>query len=143
MQGQANMFVHYAKEKPPFAIQRYVGETERLYGVLDRRLEGRDFVAGAGQGRYSIADIAIFGWVNFGYMIVDLKQFPNVYQWAKRVGARPGVQKGLNVPGAPRMTIDGYEKKMEQDPEFRAKEEQTRELINKAKEQYGYVYKSP
>jgi glutathione S-transferase len=56
MQGQANHFLRYAKEKIAYPVQRYVGETERLYGVLNARLEGRDWVAGEGRGKYSIAD---------------------------------------------------------------------------------------
>jgi glutathione S-transferase len=55
-QGQANHFLRFAKEKIPYATQRYVGETERLYGVLDKRLSDRDWVAGPGRGKYSIAD---------------------------------------------------------------------------------------
>lgn len=58
MQGQANHFYRLAKERIPYPTQRYVGETERLYGILDARLNGRDFIAGPGKGVYSVADIA-------------------------------------------------------------------------------------
>ncbi|KAK3902566.1 hypothetical protein C8A05DRAFT_44045 [Staphylotrichum tortipilum] len=101
MQGQANHFLRAAPEKLGYAIQRYVGEAERLYGILDKRLEGREYVAGEGKGRYSIADISLVGWVNGSrFAGIDLGvQFPNVHAWLERVLARPAVQKGLAVPG--------------------------------------------
>lgn len=55
MQGQANHFYRYAPEKIPYGIDRYINETKRLYGVLDRRLQGRDFLVGDGKGKYSVA----------------------------------------------------------------------------------------
>ena len=61
MQGQANHFYRLAKERIPYPTQRYVGETERLYGVLDHQLKDRDYLVGPGKGKYSIADIANFG----------------------------------------------------------------------------------
>ncbi|VUC33624.1 unnamed protein product, partial [Clonostachys rosea] len=64
MQGQANHFVRYAPEKVPYGIQRYVGESERLYGILNTRLADRDFVVGPSRGKFSIADIALLGWVD-------------------------------------------------------------------------------
>jgi glutathione S-transferase len=67
-QGQANHFLRYAKEKIAYPVQRYVGETERLYGVLDKRLQDRDYVAGEGRGKYSIADST--------YSIASLAAYP-------------------------------------------------------------------
>lgn len=61
MQGQANHFYRLAPERIPYAKQRYVGETERLYGVLDKQLDGREYIVGPGKGKYSIADIASYG----------------------------------------------------------------------------------
>ena len=98
MQGQANHFYRLAKERIPYAIQRYVGESERLYGVLDKQLEGKDYIVG---NKYSIADMANFGWVNFAYFSgLDLKQYPNLYKWWERVNSRPAVQKGTSIPSA-------------------------------------------
>jgi glutathione S-transferase len=60
MQGQANHFYRLAKERIPYPTQRYVGEAERLYGILDKQLESREYLVGPGKGKYSIADIANF-----------------------------------------------------------------------------------
>lgn len=60
MQGQANHFFRLAKERIPYPTQRYVGETERLFGILDSHLADRDYLVGPGKGKYSIADIANF-----------------------------------------------------------------------------------
>lgn len=64
MQGQAIHFYRLAKERVPYPTQRYMGETERLYGILDNQLKDRDYLVGPGKGKYSIADIASFPWVN-------------------------------------------------------------------------------
>jgi GST-like protein len=93
--GQAHHFLHYNKGKAPYAEERFRTEAHRLYGVLDRRLEGRSFVA----DDYSIADIAIFPWIaRFEWQEVDLKAFPNVLRWYRAMAARPAVRKGYQVP---------------------------------------------
>ena len=93
--GQAHHFLRFNKGKAPYAEERYRNEARRLYGVLDKRLEGRDFVA----GDYSIADIAIWPWTSrFEWQEVDLAQFPNVTRWYRSIAARPAVQKGYHVP---------------------------------------------
>jgi GST-like protein len=93
--GQAHHFLHFNKGKAPYAEERYRNEARRLYGVLDKRLEGREFVA----GDYSIADIAIWPWTSrFAWQEVDLGQFPNVTRWYRAIAARPAVQKGYHVP---------------------------------------------
>jgi len=94
MLGQNHHFRTYAPEKIPYAIKRYEDETHRLYGVLDRRLQGRDYVA----DEYSIADMAIIGWTqNFAGQGIDLAEFPNVARWRERLLARPAVARGLAV----------------------------------------------
>jgi GST-like protein len=86
MLGQNHHFNIYAPEKVPYAIDRYVKETNRLYGVLDRRLAGRDFIA----GDYSVADMAAYPWiVPHEAQGQDLNDFPNVKRWFEAVGARP------------------------------------------------------
>ena len=94
MLGQNHHFRNYAPEKVPYAIQRYENEASRLYGVLDRRLSGHEFVA----GEYSIADMAIVGWAK-GHerQGVDLNDFPHVRRWLDAMLARPAVAKGLAV----------------------------------------------
>jgi GST-like protein len=90
MLGQNHHFSQYAPEKIPYAIQRYVKETERLYGVLDHRLADREFVA----GDYSIADMAAYPWiVPYERQGQNLDDFPNLQRWFKSIQARPAVQK--------------------------------------------------
>ncbi|WP_293880196.1 glutathione binding-like protein [Sphingomonas sp.] len=90
MAGQNGHFNVYAPEKVPYAIERYVNETKRLYGVLDKQLDGRDYVA----GDYSIADMAIYPWIvpheNHKQNLAD---HPHLKRWFDRVGARPAVLK--------------------------------------------------
>ncbi len=91
MAGQNHHFRNYAAEKLPYAIDRYVKETNRLYGVLDRRLADRPFLAGAA---YSIADMAAYpwtkGWEGQGQNIDD---FPNVKRWQEAIAARPATAR--------------------------------------------------
>jgi len=86
MAGQNHHFNRYAPEKIPYAINRYVNETGRLYAVLNKRLEGREFVA----GNYSIADIACYPWIT-GYEMQGqkLEDFPNLKRWFENIKQRP------------------------------------------------------
>jgi GST-like protein len=87
MAGQNHHFGVYAPEKIPYAINRYVNETNRLYGVLDRRLQGRTFVAGED---YSVADMAIYPWVYpWQRQQQNLDDFPNLKRWFYAVQTRP------------------------------------------------------
>jgi GST-like protein len=94
MAGQAHHFRLYAPEKVPYGIERYTKETTRLYGVLDKRLKGRSFIA----GDYSIADIAVYPWVlpweRQGQVLDD---FPNIKAWLARISARDGAQRGMST----------------------------------------------
>ncbi len=95
MLGQAHHFLHFNRGKAPYAEERYGKEAQRLYGVLDRRLADRDYLA----GEYSIADIATWPWASrFEWQGVDLTRFPNVRAWYERIASRPAVQKGYDVP---------------------------------------------
>ncbi|MGE5491395.1 MAG: glutathione binding-like protein, partial [Actinomycetota bacterium] len=90
MAGQNHHFAQYAPEPIPYAIDRYVKETARLYGVLDRQLAGREFVA----GDYSIADMAIYPWiVPWEKQRQDLNYFPSLKRWFEAMAARPAVQR--------------------------------------------------
>jgi GSH-dependent disulfide-bond oxidoreductase len=90
MAGQNHHFARYAPEKIPYAIDRYVKETNRLYGVLNRRLEGRDFIA----GNYSIADMAAYPWiVPHEAQGQDLADFPNLQRWFDAIRNRPATIK--------------------------------------------------
>ncbi|HEX6215429.1 MAG TPA: glutathione S-transferase N-terminal domain-containing protein, partial [Vicinamibacterales bacterium] len=91
MAGQNGHFNVYAPEKIPYAIDRYVKETARLYGVLDRQLAGRAFAAGDG---YTIADMAIYPWiVPHAAHRQDLAAFPELARWFAAVQARPATQR--------------------------------------------------
>jgi GST-like protein len=95
MQGQANVFYRYAPEKIPYAIDRYQRETRRLYEVLDRRLETVDYLAGF----YSVADIATYPWVAaHAWSGVSLAGLEHLQAWLQRVGERPAVRRGMDVP---------------------------------------------
>lgn len=105
MLGQNHHFAHYAPEKLPYAIERYVKETQRLYGVLERRLEGRDFIA----GDYSVADMAAYPWcLLWQRQGIVLAEFPNIARWLARIEARPAVQRayaiGKDLNTAPTVT---------------------------------------
>lgn len=86
MAGQNHHFNTYAQEKIPYAIDRYVRETGRLYGVLNKRLADRDFIA----GDYSIADMACYPWiVSHERQNQDLNDFPNLKRWFASIASRP------------------------------------------------------
>ena len=97
MLGQAHHFRRFAKEEVPYAVERYTNETRRLYGVLDKRLQEADYLAGEA---YSIADIATFPWAaRHEWHGIALEDFPAVKRWYDAIDARPAVQKGMAVPG--------------------------------------------
>lgn len=99
MLGQVHHFVRYNKGKSEYGEERYAKEARRLYGVLDRRLEGRDFIAGEGRGTHTIADMACWPWVSrFEWQEIDLADHPNVRDWYIRLAERPAVQRGYHVP---------------------------------------------
>ncbi|MGD8325998.1 MAG: glutathione binding-like protein, partial [Sphingomonadales bacterium] len=90
MLGQNHHFSSYAPEKIPYAINRYIKESERLYAVLNNRLRDRNFVA----ENYSIADMAIYPWaVSHERQSIDLNEFPHVKNWFERIKARPATIK--------------------------------------------------
>jgi GST-like protein len=94
MLGQAHHFRAYAPEKLPYAIDRYTKEAGRLYGVMDRQLADRAYLA----GDYSIADIAVFPWLrSWERQGVDLADYPNVKRWFDAIAARPAVERGVQV----------------------------------------------
>ena len=87
MLGQSHHFNKYAPERIKYAMERYTNEATRLYNVLDKRLEGREYVA----GDYSIADMAIFPWCRlYKRQGQDIENFPNVKRWFEHIAAPPG-----------------------------------------------------
>jgi len=94
MAGQAHHFRQYAPEKIEYGINRYTNEVNRLYGVMNKRLADRDYLA----GDYSIADMASIGWVrSYENQGQDLDDFPNLKRWFEAVLVRPAVQRGIEV----------------------------------------------
>ena len=95
MLGQAHHFRIYAPERVPYGIERYTNEAKRLYGVLDRRLAGRDWLAA---DEYSIADIATWPWIrSHESQGIALDDYPNVKRWFERIGRRAAVQRAIQV----------------------------------------------
>ena len=99
MMGQATVFNRYFDERLPSVIDRYVRESQRLFGVMDARLAKHEYLA----GDYSIADIACFPWVRgHDWAGVDMSGFANLQRWFDAIAARPAVQRGLLVPEPPK-----------------------------------------
>jgi GST-like protein len=95
MMGQANVFLRYFPEKIQPAIDRYQREVTRLFGILDQQLATHDYIA----GDYSIADMALWPWVSgYEWSGVSIAQFANLQRWLAKVGDRPAVQAGRDVP---------------------------------------------
>ena len=91
MAGQNHHFNTYALEKIPYAIDRYVRETARLYGVLNKRLDGRKYICG---DQYSIADMACYPWtVSYGAQGQKLEDFPNLQRWFEGIRDRPATAR--------------------------------------------------
>ena len=95
MLGQVHHFNHYAPLKIDYAIERYISEAMRLYGVLDNQLSKDEFVTGA---EYTIVDMAILPWTkNYMRQGIDLKNFPNIARWRKKLYERKAVQKAYEI----------------------------------------------
>lgn len=90
MLGQNHHFNHYAPEKIPYAIERYVKETARLYGVLNKRLKGRKFICG---DDYTIADMACYPWILPDRQGQNMADFPELARWHAAIKARPATTK--------------------------------------------------
>ncbi|KXT13066.1 hypothetical protein AC579_4917 [Pseudocercospora musae] len=104
-QGQVNHFTRAAPEKIPYAINRFRNETLRVFGVLEIQLSGKytgepkDYLAGNGKGKYSVADIKTWPWVKnwerSGFTQEEVKHFPHLLKWIDRIAERPAVQRGI------------------------------------------------
>jgi GSH-dependent disulfide-bond oxidoreductase len=95
MLGQAHHFRIYAPEKIPYAVDRYTNEAHRLYGVMDRRLAKSRYLGGKD---YSIADMAVFPWLrSWKNQGISWADFPHLKGWFDEIGARPAVQRGVEV----------------------------------------------
>src|ERR1700753_3482657 len=108
MAGQAFHFLNYSNEDLTYAKKRYSDEVHRLFGVMDKRLATRKYLAGA----YSIADMASWSWVLAGSRHVPLDEFPNLKAWRDRVGARPAVVRGNAVAAQEQKPISDEARKV-------------------------------
>ncbi|MCG8612700.1 MAG: glutathione S-transferase N-terminal domain-containing protein [Pseudomonadales bacterium] len=109
MMGQANVFYRYFPEKIQPAIDRYQHEVKRLFTVLDGHLQGRDYLV----EDYSIADIANYAWVRtFNWSGVPINDLDNLKKWLERIGERPAVQRGIEIPlrAKPEDVVKGAQK---------------------------------
>ena len=114
MAGQNHHFVQYAPEQIPYAIARYVNETNRLYGVIDHRLADREFVTGS---TYTIADMAVYPWiVPHERQKQDLNDFPSLKRWFEMIKARPA-------------TVRAYEKGKTVNTQPTVKDEEARKIL--------------
>jgi GST-like protein len=94
MAGQVNHFAHYAPEKLPYAIERYVKEVSRLYAVMDKQLASNEYLAGA----FSIADMASYPWTAiWERQQQKIEDFPNLKRWLDTMRERPGVKRAYEV----------------------------------------------
>jgi glutathione S-transferase/GST-like protein len=110
MQGQAHVFVRYAPEQIPYAIARYKEEVERLYRVLDTRLQDHEYLA----EDYSIADIATWPWVRIHFWAdVPIDDMPHLTRWKEAIRVRPAVDCGIQVPGQEQVDPDEARKWLE------------------------------
>ncbi|MEE8506863.1 MAG: glutathione binding-like protein [Kiloniellales bacterium] len=94
--GQLHHFRRFAKEKIPYAIERFSEKAHRLYAELDKRLSGPEYLAG---GEYSIADMATLPWAaRHPWQGIELPDYPNVKRWYDQLAERPAVNRGMEVP---------------------------------------------
>jgi GST-like protein len=108
MAGQAFHFLTYSQEDITYAKKRYADEVHRLFGVMDKRLATRKYLAGS----YSIADIACWGWVIAAINFQPLDEFPNLKAWNDRMGARPAVKRGHALGAELRKPMTDEQKKI-------------------------------
>ena len=96
MLGQVHHFVKFNAGKSIYAEERYYAEALRIYSVLDKQLNKNEYVAG---DNYGIADISIWPWISrYEWQKIDLKKFPNILEWYKKIASREAVIKGYDVP---------------------------------------------
>ncbi|MEL6341192.1 MAG: glutathione S-transferase N-terminal domain-containing protein [Myxococcota bacterium] len=98
MMGQANVFNRYAPERIPFAIERYQRESRRLFEVVERQLDGKEYIT----GEYSIADMSLYPWMKiYDWSGVSIDGLTHVPRWLETMESRPAVARGMNAPPKP------------------------------------------
>jgi glutathione S-transferase len=124
-------------------MQKLAGDAERCYGVLNTALTGRDFLVGEGRGKYTMADMALWPFVEHSRAcgLGEVKKWPNVEEWWRRIGEREQVRRGMELPVQARLSNTIMES-MLQNEDFRAKEEELEKTLKEAQEKFEYVYKA-
>jgi glutathione S-transferase len=127
-------FFRFFPVKQSFSIALFHREGLKTLEVLDKALEGRDYLVGAGRGKYSFADIANFTFVNNSHFtgLGSLEGYKNLYAWQQRIWAREAVKTGVNTPYPAISVNEIIEKKVKEDPEFAANEEKLKAALKKA-----------
>lgn len=123
-----------------FAAQKFIGHAETCFSILDQALGGRDFLVGAGRGKYSVADMAC--WVFWDCALLsgirNLARWANLVAWGMRIGERDAARRGVEVPfKTVGIRNESFLQQMEESEEFRRREEGMREGLRKAREEYG------
>lgn len=130
-----------------FPTQRFIGETERLYEVLDSRLSDREYLAGARNGKYSLVDMAVWPFIDASAVTgIKLEQFPHLHQWWDRISRRPGVRQGTMVPSGLEFPY-GYRAlqiQAKENPEqMEEREKPLRDALQGARLAFGHKSTSP
>jgi glutathione S-transferase len=134
-------FYRFLPQKHNFPLQLFHRESLRCCDILNAALQDRDYLVGPGRGKYSVADIANFTYVNNSCFvgIGTLEKWPNLRAWQQRIWAREAVKRGVDVPYPAISTNEVWERTMAEDGEFRAGEEKLREALERAMEEFPPV----
>lgn len=127
-------YYRFLPVKHNFPLATFHREILRQFDVLNKALKNREYLVGEGKGKYSIADVSVFPFVNSSYFIGvgSLEKWPDLKKWQERIWARPAVKKGVDVPYPVLTTNELLERKLKEDEGWRKSEEALRETLEKA-----------
>lgn len=148
-QGLATQFYRLDQHRDPYGTQKLVGEVERCYAILDRLLEGRDYIVGEGQGKFTIADMAFFSQLGFSWLcgaafLGDMSKWPHLRKWFVRIRDDKSdvLSKVTEIPLAPKGTNRQLKKGYEEDAEVKKREDGLRAVLEEGRKEFGYVYQT-
>ena len=145
--GNAGDYYRLLPERDAFATQREVGELERCYGVLNTRLENRDYMVGPDKGRFTAIDIAVWCYINYSGLAgvgLDISKWPNLQRHYQKIAAekKNTIEKAFTVPRTAIGVNEKLKAKYDSDEAFRAKEDGLREVLLEGRKKYGYQYRA-